>query len=280
MQGLKIVVDCANGATYHIAPNVFRELGAEVIELATSPNGFNINENCGSMAPQMLVDAVNQHQAHLGVAFDGDGDRVLFVDEKGQVLDGDEILYIIAKDRLEQGLDVPGVVGTVMSNLGLELSLKALGINFYRTKVGDRFVSEALTEKGWSLGGEASGHILCCDKTTTGDGIVSSLQVLAAIIRTGQTLFELKQGMQKFPQCRLNVKVVSDADIILKTPLVLDAKQKATEILNGDGRVLLRASGTEPVIRVMVEGKSKPMVEEQARHLAVAVEQASVDAVK
>lgn len=268
--GLKIVVDCANGATYHIAPSVFRELGAEVVDIAASPNGFNINDGCGSMCPEFLVRRVLEEKAHLGIAFDGDGDRLLFVDEKGNVLDGDEILYIIAKDRLAAGLSIPGVVGTVMSNLGLELALKQENIAFHRTKVGDRFVSEALRDKGWSLGGEASGHILCCDKTTTGDGIVSALQVLAAYIRAGKPLSELALGMTKLPQCRLNVSV-SDAGGILTQSSVVSAVEKVEKTLNGDGRVLLRASGTEPVIRVMVEGKSKTLVEEQAKVLADAV---------
>ncbi len=279
LHGLKVVVDCANGATYHIAPSVFRELGAEVIDIAVSPDGFNINEHCGSMAPEVLVEAVLKHKANLGIAFDGDGDRVLLVDEKGQILDGDDILYIMAMDRLSQGQTIEGVVGTVMSNIGLELALKSHGVDFHRSPVGDRHVGEALKDLGWNLGGESSGHILCADQANTGDGIVSSLQVLAALIRSDKSLSVLHEPMKKFPQCCVNVKVSQHADFVLNTPLVLSAKTKAETILNGDGRVLLRASGTEPVIRVMVEGKSLPIVEEQAQNLAFAVESANKDSV-
>lgn len=274
LSGLKIVVDCANGATYHIAPNVLKELGAEVIEISSDPDGLNINDNCGSTATKSLQKIVKAEKAHLGVAFDGDGDRVAFVDEKGNLFDGDQIIYIIAKDRLEKGEDIPGVVGTVMSNLGLEIALKAHGIDFYRSSVGDRYVSEALAERSWSLGGENSGHIICCDKTTTGDGIVSALQVLAAMQRTGKPLSKLCEGMTKFPQSQINVKVL-DADGLLKNAKVIEAEKNAVNALKDSGRVLIRASGTEPLIRVMVEGKSKTMVERQAKSLALAVEEAS-----
>jgi phosphoglucosamine mutase len=279
LTGLKIVVDCANGATYHIAPNVFRELGAEVIEISSNPDGLNINDNCGSTSPASLQKIVKAEKAHLGVAFDGDGDRVAFVDEKGNLFDGDQIIYIIAKDRLEKGEDIPGVVGTVMSNLGLEIALNAHGIDFHRSSVGDRHVSEALAERGWSLGGENSGHIICCDKTTTGDGIVSSLQVLAAMQRSGKPLSRLCDGMTKFPQSQINVKVL-DADALLKTDKVMNAERAAVDALKDDGRVLLRASGTEPLIRVMVEGKFKPQVEREAKSLALAVEEASLQSNK
>ncbi len=274
LNGLKIVVDCANGATYHIAPNVLEELGAEVIEIASNPNGFNINRECGSTSPKRLQKVVKAETADLGIAFDGDGDRVVFVDEKGNVLDGDEIIYIIAKDRLERQERVEGVVGTVMTNLGAELALRRLGLDFYRAQVGDRYVSEALHQRGWSLGGESSGHIICCDKTTTGDGIVSALQVLAAIERTGQPLSKLSSAMSKYPQCLINIEV-EDANAVLQHEGIISAEKKAQEVLKESGRVLLRASGTEPVIRVMVEGKSQPLVEQQARYLAMVIEEIS-----
>lgn len=278
LNGLKIVLDCANGATYHIAPSVLRELGAEVLEIASTPDGLNINDGCGSTSPEALIKVVKAEKADVGIAFDGDGDRVAFVDDKGALLDGDEIIYIIAKDRLEKGEEVPGVVGTVMSNLGLEHALKAKGIGFYRSSVGDRYVSQALAERGWSLGGENSGHIICCDKTTTGDGIVSALQVLAAMKSTGSRLSELSDGMIKFPQSQISVRV-PNAKSILQSASVIEAEKIARKALSDTGRVLLRASGTEPVIRVMVEGKSKQLVERQAKYLALAVEEAIVLAV-
>lgn len=274
LNGLKIVLDCANGATYHIAPNVFKELGAEVIEISSTPDGLNINDHCGSTSPESLQKVVKAEKAHLGVAFDGDGDRVAFVDENGTLFDGDQIVYIIAKDRLENGEEIPGVVGTVMSNLGLEIALKAHGIDFHRAAVGDRYVSEALAERGWSLGGENSGHIICCDKTTTGDGIVSALQVLAAMQRTSKPLSRLCEGMTKFPQSQINVKV-PNANALLHNEIILNAEKKAVDALKEEGRVLIRASGTEPLIRVMVEGKSKEVVENHAKTLALAVEEAN-----
>lgn len=215
LDGLKIVVDCANGATYHIAPSVFRELGAEVITMGCSPDGLNINDKVGSTAPKALVERVLQEQADLGIAFDGDGDRLIMVDHTGYEVDGDELLYIIARDLQQQGTLVGGVVGTLMTNLGLEVALSKLDIPLLRAKVGDRYVMELLQEKGWRLGGENSGHIICLDQTTTGDGIVAALQVLKAASRADKTLFELRQDINKFPQVLINVRFAGEQDPLL-----------------------------------------------------------------
>lgn len=273
LSGLKIVVDCAQGATYHVAPSVFRELDADIIEIASSPNGLNINLDCGATKPQALSTSVIENEADLGIAFDGDGDRLIMVDNKGEVVDGDEILFIIARDYLRHGRLQGGVVGTQMSNLGLELALKTLGIGFARSKVGDRYVMSKLQEKGWVLGGESSGHIICLDKTTTGDGIVSSLQVLAAMIHSGLSLHELKKGMEKLPQTMINVAINPDADrqALMANEDVSKAVSLSEEDMAGEGRVLLRPSGTEPLIRVMVEGKNIDKVNQHAEAIAEVV---------
>jgi phosphoglucosamine mutase len=273
LKGFKIVLDCANGAAYQVGPAVFTELGAEVIKIACEPNGTNINKDCGSTHPQALQQAVLAHKAHLGIAFDGDADRVIMVDENGELVDGDELIVMIARDRKEQGLPMTGVVGTLMSNLGMELQLKDLGIQFLRAKVGDRYVMSALEDKQWVLGGEASGHIVCLDKTTTGDAIVAALQVLTAICRSGKTLATLRQGMKKFPQHMINVRVAKRQDPLLE-PTIAAAVEQAELELAGRGRVLLRPSGTEPLIRVMVEGENDALVQSLTRSLAATVETA------
>ncbi len=270
LSGLKIAVDCANGATYHIAPNVFAELGAEVVALAVQPDGLNINRDCGSTRPAALQKAVVAQGADLGIAFDGDGDRVLMIDRHGEVLDGDELLFIIAEDRRRMGASLAGVVGTLMSNLGLELALRERGIALHRAKVGDRYVMEQLLGKGLSLGGESSGHLICLDRTTTGDGIVSALQVLAAMLARGCQLHELAAGMSKFPQVMVNVPVAHKLDW-LACPPVRDAVRQAETELAEHGRVLLRPSGTEPVVRVMVEGVDRAQVQALAHGIAEVV---------
>jgi phosphoglucosamine mutase len=271
LAGLKIVVDCANGATYHVAPKVFLELGADVVSLGTSPDGLNINDGCGSTHPEALRAAVVDNRADLGIALDGDGDRVIMVDHSGDLVDGDELLYIIASYRhAAEGLK-GGVVGTVMSNLGLEHALDALDIPFLRAAVGDRYVLESLHQHGWILGGESSGHLICLDRTTTGDGIVSALQVLAAMLSTGRSLQDLRQGMTRYPQFMVNVPIAERIDV--KTaPQIQKAVREAENQLAGRGRVLLRPSGTEPVVRVMVEGIDASQVRMLAHELAVVVE--------
>lgn len=270
LQGLKIVLDCAHGATYHIAPNVFRELGAQIVTIGVEPNGVNINEDCGATAPQALADRVIAEKADLGIAYDGDGDRLMMVDHTGYVIDGDEILYIIARDALRNGQLKGGVVGTLMANMGLEIALKNLGIPFARSAVGDRYVVEMLHEKDWRIGGENSGHIISLDHTTTGDGIVSSLLVLAALKNSGLTLKELRSGMSKFPQVLVNVRFSGDSD-----PLESDEVKQAVLAVEAEladrGRVLLRKSGTEPLIRVMVEGEVEAQVIALANKIADAV---------
>jgi phosphoglucosamine mutase len=268
--GLKIVLDCAHGSTYHIAPSVFEELGATVITIGTSPNGLNINANSGSTSPEELVKAVVAEKADIGIAFDGDGDRVAMVDHAGEVVNGDEILYIIARDRRRQSIDFGGVVGTAMSNLGLELALDALEVPFVRTAVGDRYVMAEMLKRGWDLGGESSGHIICLDKTTTGDGIVSALQALAAISRSEEPIAELKKKMRKMPQSMVNVRIGNNVDIFNNKA----AKSAVAEVeakLGDKGRVLLRPSGTEPLIRVMVEGEDQDSVVKFAKELAEVV---------
>lgn len=268
----KIVLDCANGATYNAAPKVFKELGAKVITMANEPNGFNINDHCGSTYMEGVCARVVEEKADFGIALDGDGDRVLFSDANGEVVDGDELIYIIAQHRHQSAMGCNGVAGTLMSNLGMELALKDLGIPFLRTKVGDRYVVEALKENGWSLGGEGSGHVLCSDLNTTGDGIVAALQVIRAISDSGKTLAELKTGMQKFPQIMINVRLSKKVDISNNSAInsaVADAEKK----LAGRGRVLLRPSGTEPLIRVMAEGDDQALVEQQVQDIAKVVEQ-------
>ena len=272
LTGLKIVLDCANGATYNAAPKVFKELGAQVITMANEPNGFNINDQCGSTYMEGVCARVVEEKADFGIALDGDGDRVLFSDANGEIVDGDELIYIIAQHRHQSAVGCNGVAGTLMSNLGMELALKDLGIPFLRTKVGDRYVVEALKENGWKLGGEGSGHVLCNDLNTTGDGIVAALQVIRAISDSGKTLAELKTGMQKFPQIMINVRLAEKVDISNNSAInsaVADAEKK----LAGRGRVLLRPSGTEPLIRVMAEGDDQALVEQQVQAIARVVEQ-------
>ena len=270
LQGLKIVVDCANGATYHTAPMVFRELGATVTELAVKPDGFNINKSCGSTQPGILQDAVLEQEADMGIAFDGDGDRVMFVDHKGQLIDGDELIFVIAKHRHQNG-GCSGVAGTLMSNLGMERSLKKLGVPFVRTKVGDRYVIEALRERKWQLGGESSGHIICSDLTTTGDGVVAALQVLHAMRETSIPLNTLKKAMQKYPQIMVNVPIGTDFNL-KKFPLIQKAIDEAEKELKDRGRILLRPSGTEPLVRVMVEAEDSELVNKIVRRVADIVE--------
>jgi len=265
---LNIVLDCANGATYHIAPAVFRELGAHVVsELSVKPNGLNINEHCGATRPQALQNEVIEKSANIGIAFDGDGDRVIMVDAHGQMVDGDEILFIIAKHAKAKNTLVGGVVGTLMTNLGMEIALRDLDIPFLRAKVGDRYVLELLEEKGWKLGGESSGHIICLDKTTTGDGIIAALQVVAIMQCTGKSLAELKSGMQKFPQVMINVPIKEKIDFT-NNSAIQQAVKNAETALGKNGRVLLRASGTEPLIRVMVEGADEVLVKQCANNIA------------
>lgn len=269
-RGMKIVVDCAHGATYHVAPSVFEELGAEIIPIGVAPDGFNINRECGSTHPQATQVAVLEHGADLGVILDGDGDRLIMVDHKGEIVDGDELLFIIAQSRLQAKTLNGAVVGTLMSNFGLELALRAKGVDFKRAAVGDRHVMEMLREGGWTLGGESSGHIICLDRTSTGDGIVSALQVLAEIFKSGSSLHELKAGMTKYPQVMLNVPVVPGFDVNNSVE-IQKAYKKVLSELHEEGRVLLRASGTEPVIRVMVEGPDSSQVQSLAKQLAEVV---------
>lgn len=267
LQGIKIVIDCGNGATYDVAPRVFKELGADVIAMGVSPDGLNINENCGSTSPGGLQQRVIDEHADLGVAFDGDGDRLIMVDQKGKVVDGDEVLFIIAREQRQRGVLKGGVVGTLMSNLGLELAMQEMDVPFVRAKVGDRYVMEALVERDWMLGGETSGHMLCRNVTTTGDGVVSALQAVAAMLTHDQPLHELKQGMSKFPQTMINVRLTERKDVSAH-PDVQSAVADAEAELAGRGRVLLRPSGTEPLIRVMVEGEDDALVSRIAKELA------------
>lgn len=267
LNGLKIVVDCANGATYHIAPNVLRELGATVIAIATQPDGMNINKECGATDLRMLQQRVLAEKADLGLAYDGDGDRIMMVDHLGAKVDGDQILYIIAREGLRQGQLRGGVVGTLMSNMGLELALKQLGIPFARAKVGDRYVLEKMKEKHWRLGAENSGHVILLDKTTTGDGIVASLQVLTAMVRNHMSLHDLCSGMKMLPQVLVNVRFSGSSDP-LEDEAVKSVTAEVEKTLAGRGRVLLRKSGTEPLIRVMVEGENEAQVTELAQRIA------------
>ncbi len=270
LRGMKLVVDCANGATYHIAPAVFRELGAEVIEIGTSPDGMNINRDVGALHPENMRALVLENRADLGIAFDGDGDRVLMMDARGDVKNGDQLLYVIARSKLASGQLEGGVVGTQMTNLGFEHALHSMDIPFDRAAVGDRYVMEKLVEHGWYLGGESSGHIICLDKTTTGDGIIAALQVLDWLVSERQSLTEACAEMPVYPQTMVNVPLTAPLDLA-NSPRIDDSVQQAEAELADNGRVLLRPSGTEPLIRVMVEGRDPDQVEKIAGNVAQAV---------
>jgi phosphoglucosamine mutase len=267
LRGLKVVLDCANGATYHVAPGVFEELGADIDVIGNTPNGRNINDCCGSTEPAALAARVLETGADVGIAFDGDGDRVVMVDAAGEVVDGDELLLVIAEHRARNGMLNGGVVGTVMSNLGLERALAALGIPFCRAQVGDRYVLELMKAQGWQLGGETSGHLLLLDLTSTGDAIVAALQVMVPMVEQQRPLHDLKQRMTKMPQTMVNVRV-PDPAAQAASPAVANAVTAMDRRLNGRGRVLIRPSGTEPVIRVMVEGEDAVEVGDIAHALA------------
>lgn len=267
LKGLKIVLDCANGAAYHTAPPVFHELGAEVIAIGVSPNGRNINDQCGATAPQALIAKVREVNADIGIALDGDADRLQMVDSSGRLFNGDELLYILAKDRIDRGQKIGGVVGTLMTNLAIENAIKNLGIGFERAKVGDRYVLELLQAKQWIIGGEGSGHLLCLDQHSTGDGTIAALQVLAAMQEKQKTLNDLLNGVEMYPQVLINVKTKPDYnwqnDLKLKTAIT-----NAEQSLVGKGRVLIRASGTEPVLRVMVEANEAALAQQSAEAIA------------
>ena len=273
LKGLKLVVDCAHGAAYDVAPHVFHELGAEVVAIGVAPDGVNINQDCGATAPQQLQAEVKRAGADLGLGLDGDGDRLVIADAGGRLYDGDQLLYAIARHRAAKG-SVAGVAGTLMSNLGFEQALARLRLPFARARVGDRYVLELLREKGWQLGGENSGHIICLDKHTTGDGIISALQVLTAMRESGRTLAELTADLVMFPQVLLNVAVPRGFDW-KQHPGIGAAQSRAERSLDGRGRVLLRPSGTEPVLRVMVEGEPREAIDAAAREIAAAVRQAT-----
>ncbi len=270
LKGLNIVVDCANGATYHVAPYVFEELGANVTSIGVEPDGLNINHQCGATQPQKLVETVLKEKADLGIALDGDGDRLIMVDHKGEIVDGDELIFIIAQSKMTQNSKKTPIIGTLMSNLGMEHALEKLGCALIRANVGDRYVLAMLKQHNALLGGEGSGHIICLDKTTTGDGIVAALQVLTAIQQTGHDLHHLKQGMQKYPQVLINVNVARKVES-LTLPAIQKAVTAVEKALGHEGRVLLRASGTEPLIRVMVEGEDEKKVNEYAQQLVEVV---------
>ncbi len=273
LRGLKIVLDCAHGATYHVAPNVFHELGAEIVCIGNKPDGLNINEQVGSTHPQALQKAVLEHQANLGIAFDGDGDRVMMVDAQGNLLDGDQLLYIIAIGLYAKGELKGGIAGTLMTNLALEHALQKNKIPFARAKVGDRYVLELLNENNWKLGGENSGHILTLDKHTSGDAIIAALQVLHALKQNGKTLTQMNAELVLYPQVLINV--TTKTKLSLEIPQIKSAVKKAEDELNGSGRVLLRASGTEPKIRVMVEGQDRALVQKLAEEIAGVVRAAA-----
>jgi phosphoglucosamine mutase len=271
--GMRIVIDCANGATYHIAPHVFSEIGAEVVTIGAEPDGLNINDECGATKPEKLAATVLAYRADLGIALDGDGDRLIMVDHKGEIVDGDELIYIIAKSRLESGHMTGPVVGTLMTNLGMEHGLKKLGIDLVRAKVGDRYVMEMLSEHKGIIGGENSGHIICLDRTTTGDGIIAALQIMAEMQCSGKNLYELKSGMQKYPQILINLRTSKKVNIDANETIQKCVKDFETK-LGDKGRILLRASGTEPLIRVMVEGEQEDTVKSYANQIAEVVKKA------
>lgn len=274
LDNLKIVIDCSHGADYKVAPRVLSELGAEIVPIGCSPNGRNINDGCGSTDPELMKLTVQGVRADLGVAFDGDGDRVLMVDQDGQLVDGDQLLYVLASFRKAENTLRGPVVGTLMTNLGLERSLESQGIEFRRAAVGDRYVLEMLRETGGELGGETSGHLLCLDKTTTGDGLVAALQVLSVMIKSGRGLTELVAGMPRFPQTLINIRTASRIDVASSEP-IRTAVARAEAELNDRGRILVRASGTEPVLRVMVEGENEQEVDSVARSLAEGIQAAT-----
>jgi len=279
LRGLRLVVDCAHGANYRVGVRVFQELGAEVVAVASQPNGVNINEGCGATHPKALGRAVVERNADFGIAFDGDGDRLAMADRDGTVFDGDQLLYAMVKDRKERGALVGGVAGTLMTNFALERRFKEMGVDFARAKVGDRYVLEMLLEKKWECGGENSGHLLCLDCHSTGDGIISSLQVLAALVSSGQSLREYTRELELLPQVLVNVTLESTGDV-LSAPTVKEALRRAEAELAGKGRVLLRPSGTEPVVRVMVEGEDHANVERLAEAIASEVRAASAAGVR
>jgi phosphoglucosamine mutase len=272
LKGMKIVVDAANGAAYQIAPKVFHELGADVIAIGCSPDGLNINKGVGATHPEALVEAVKLHQADYGIALDGDADRLQLVDKAGRLYNGDELLYLMVSDRIARDEVVPGVVGTLMTNMAVEVALKKKGIEFVRSKVGDRYVLEALQEKSWLLGGEGSGHLLALDKHTTGDGLISALQVLQACVATGQTMSELLSDVVLFPQVLINVRLAKDQNW-KDNPELAKATQAVEAELGDTGRVLIRASGTEPLVRVMVEAKDPAVAQSSAERIAATLRQ-------
>ena len=274
LKGLKIVIDCAHGATYNIAPGVFSELGADVTLMGAEPDGYNINEGVGSTEPEALQQRVMEEGADLGVAFDGDGDRLQMVNREGQLLTGDDVLYILAMHRLATGGSDSGVVGTLMTNMGLELALEQSGLRLARAKVGDRYVKELMVAEGWSLGGESSGHIICGNLSTTGDGVIAALQVLAAVVVSGRSLSQLTSGFTPLPQVLVNVRIKKGFDIAAHQA-INDACERVEQALIGRGRLLLRPSGTEPVIRVMVEGDETVAIDSLANEVAEAIRQAA-----
>lgn len=265
-KGMRIIVDCAHGATYHIAPHVFNEVGGEVVSVAAEPNGLNINNECGATRPEYIASKVLEYRANLGIALDGDGDRLIMADHKGEIVDGDELVYIIAKSNQNAGISQKNVVGTLMSNIGMEYALNKIGINLLRANVGDRYVIDMLIKHKAILGGEGSGHIICLNKTTTGDGIVAALQVITEMQRSGKSLHELKQGMQKYPNILKNIRINKKINIDEITG-IKQAVQTVEKKIGKNGRVLLRASGTEPLIRVMVEGEDKNDIDAHANQL-------------
>jgi phosphoglucosamine mutase len=267
LKGLKIVVDAAHGAAYQIAPKVFHELGAEVISIGCSPDGLNINKDVGATHPQALVSAVKANHADFGIALDGDADRLQLVDNQGRLFNGDELLYLMVADRLSHGQEVPGVVGTLMTNMAVEIAIKSQGVQFVRAKVGDRYVLEELEKNGWNLGGEGSGHLLALDKHTTGDGLVSALQILQACVRSGKSMAELLTGVALFPQTLINVRLAPGQDWKSSAALQEATKQVEKELGNA-GRVLIRASGTEPLVRVMVEARDAQQALQCAERIA------------
>ena len=274
LKGMKLVIDCAHGATYHIAPAVFEELGATTVVIGATPDGYNINDGVGSMEPAALQAKVLEEGADIGIAFDGDGDRLQMVNAKGELLTGDDVLYVLAMHRLANGDSDAGIVGTLMTNMGLELALEAGGLRLARAKVGDRYVKELMVAEGWSLGGESSGHIICGDLSTTGDGVIAALQVLAAVRASGKSLEVLASGFNPLPQVLVNVRITKGFDLSAH-PTIAEACRRVESELEGRGRLLLRPSGTEPVIRVMVEGDDTVAIDALADEVADAIRQAA-----